>query len=226
MTTYFKDLSVGADSSKHLAVPQPCGGLYRGCGKRMLDIAFVLAAAPIVVPLIVICAILVARDGGSPFFLQRRIGRGGRTFSIVKLRTMIVSADEALAAHLSKNPHARQEWEKYQKLRDDPRITRLGTWLRTTSLDELPQLWNVLRGDMSLVGPRPMMQDQRNLYPGHAYFSMRPGITGPWQVSERNESTFAERAVYDDAYYRDLSLGTDLRLLARTVAVVLKCKGC
>jgi len=130
-----------------------------------------------------------------------------------------------LEYHLRKDPEARREWDEAQKLKRDPRITRIGRFLRKSSLDELPQLWNVLKGDMSLVGPRPMMVDQEALYPGRAYFELRPGITGPWQVSDRNESSFADRARFDNQYLDSLSLSVDLTILFRTVAVVLRCTG-
>ena len=126
---------------------------------------------------------------------------------------MVIDADQRLAAHLAADPALRAEWDETQKLKNDPRITAVGRLLRKTSLDELPQLWNVLKGDMSLVGPRPMMPEQRALYPGRAYYSMRPGLTGPWQVSDRNETSFAGRAEFDAAYARRMSLRTDLVIL-------------
>jgi len=183
-------------------------------------------SVPVVLPLVAILALLVALDGANPFYRQQRVGRNGKVFSILKIRTMVPDAEHTLEAHLASNADARREWDHKQKLSDDPRITRLGAILRKASLDELPQLWNVLRGDMSLIGPRPMMVEQRALYPGVAYYHMRPGITGLWQVSERNESSFAERATFDTAYYNDLSLKTDLSILARTVGVVLRGTGC
>ncbi len=199
---------------------------YRDFGKRALDLALVILAAPFVVPLIAILAAIVALDGGRPFYTQPRVGRGGREFRMWKLRSMVVDADRRLAAHLAADPAARAEWDAMQKLRHDPRITRFGRFLRKSSLDELPQLWNVFTGDMSLVGPRPMMPDQKSLYPSSVYYLMRPEITGYWQTSDRNRSTFAARAVSDAAYERDLSLPTDLWLLWRTVAVVLRGTGC
>ena len=123
------------------------------------------------------------------------------------------------------NPEARLEWNSTQKLKADPRITRLGRLLRKTSMDELPQLWNVLIGDMSLVGPRPMMPSQRSLYNGTAYYALRPGITGPWQVSERNEVEFSQRAEFDREYEENVSLLTDLRLLVATTQVVIRGTG-
>ena len=154
-----------------------------------------------------------------------RVGRHGRIYTIWKLRSMTRDADQALEAHLAANPEARVEWDRTQKLKNDPRITKLGRVLRKSSLDELPQLFNVLRGDMSLVGPRPMMPEQQALYPGTAYYKLRPGITGMWQVSKRNESTFADRARFDTQYDRRLSLLTDIKLLLATVRVVLRGTG-
>jgi lipopolysaccharide/colanic/teichoic acid biosynthesis glycosyltransferase len=201
-------------------------GLYRTHLKRAFDILLVLLGAPFVVPLVLVLAVLVALEGGKPFYRQDRVGKGGRLYRMWKLRSMEVDADQRLTAYLRANPDARAEWDHTQKLRHDPRITRLGRFLRRTSLDELPQLWNVVRGDMSLVGPRPMMPSQSVLYPGTAYYALRPGITGPWQVSARNESGFAARASYDSEYERTLSFATDLRILAATVRAVMRGTGC
>jgi exopolysaccharide production protein ExoY len=203
------------------AAPAP----YSAWAKRLFDIAAVLAGALPALLVTLVFAVLVARDGHNPFYRQTRVGRNDRTFGMWKLRSMVPDADRLLQAHLDANPEAQAEWERDQKLRNDPRITRIGRLIRKTSIDELPQLWNVLKGDMSLVGPRPMMPDQRALYPGTAYYCLRPGITGYWQTSVRNESSFAERSGYDSAYLRDLSLITDLRILARTLRVVMKATG-
>jgi len=211
-----------ADHSAGASEPH---GLYRGFGKRALDVTLVLMAAVFILPLIGLLALLVARDGGSPFYTQDRVGRHGRTYKIWKLRTMVADADARLEAHLAANPTARAEWDATQKLKEDPRITRFGQKLRRSSIDELPQLWNVLIGDMSLVGPRPMMTSQRGLYPGQAYYNLRPGITGSWQVSARNASTFADRAQFDTDYDNSVSLMTDTKLLVATVRVVLKGTG-
>ena len=198
---------------------------YRSVFKRVFDIILVVLTAPIVVVTVGILALFIALDGSNPFYFQDRVGRGGRNFRMWKLRSMVPGAEEKLETHLEADPEARAEWDSAQKLKSDPRITRFGRVLRKSSLDELPQLLNVLVGDMSLVGPRPMMPNQRGLYPGTAYYRLRPGITGPWQVSERNESSFADRAYFDHEYDRNLSLGTDIRLLASTVRVVLKATG-
>jgi lipopolysaccharide/colanic/teichoic acid biosynthesis glycosyltransferase len=139
---------------------------------------------------------------------------------------MVRDADRQLAKLLEEDPELAAEWNRTQKLKQDPRITRVGRFLRRTSLDELPQLWNVVKGDMSLVGPRPMLPEQLPMY-GRAdsYFAVKPGITGIWQVSDRNESSFAYRQKTDREYDRKLSLSLDLRLLFRTVGVVLRGTG-
>ena len=194
--------------------------------KRCLDIALVLLTAPASLVLIGLLAALVRLDGGHAFYTQERLGRNGRVFPLWKLRSMVPDADERLRQYLAENPEAQQEWASSQKLKNDPRVTALGRYLRKYSLDELPQLWNVLVGDMSLVGPRPMFPVQRVLYPGTAYFDFRPGLTGLWQISERNGCTFAERATYDNRYAESVSLATDLQVLFKTVAVVFRGTGC
>jgi lipopolysaccharide/colanic/teichoic acid biosynthesis glycosyltransferase len=201
------------------------GGLYRRGAKRALDILAILAAVPVVVPMVAGLAILVARDGGRPFYTQERLGKDGKVFRMWKLRSMVTDADVRMESYLADNPEARAEWDSTQKLKNDPRITPFGQFLRRSSLDELPQLWNVLKGDMSLVGPRPMMVNQRSIYPGTAYYRLRPGITGYWQTAGRNKTTFEARAEFDAAYEAEVTLMTDLRILARTVGVVLKGTG-
>jgi len=200
-------------------------GIYRNYGKRTLDVAAVVLSSILVVPLILLLALAVALDGSSPFYWNDRVGLGGRTFRMLKLRTMVPNADRMLENYLSRNPEARLEWNSTQKLKADPRITRLGRFLRKSSFDELPQLWNVLIGDMSLVGPRPMMPSQRTLYNGLAYYAVRPGITGPWQVSERNQVEFSKRAEFDRDYEANLSFLNDLKLLVATMRVVVRGTG-
>lgn len=202
--------------------------MYRLFGKRLFDLLICLALAPIALPVIAVFALLVRKDGGSAFFSQTRVGKDGRHFKCLKLRTMRVDAEEHLIEMCRVDPEIRKEWELYQKLDKDPRITKVGNILRKTSLDELPQFLNVLLGDMSYFGPRPFLPSQSALYMnagGQAYFEMRPGISGAWQVSTRNESTFVERVTYDEDYYNDMSLKTDLTLLWKTFAVVLQSKG-
>lgn len=209
-----------------VAQPRPAGPApYRNAFKRLIDIILVLAAAPVVVPLVLLLALMVSRDGHGPFFRQARVGRGGRIFTMLKLRTMVPDAERRLQEHLATDARALHEWTERQKLQNDPRITPIGRILRKTSLDELPQLWNVLTGDMSLVGPRPMMPQQQDLYPGQSYYALRPGVTGLWQVSDRNLSSFADRARFDDAYERRLSLTTDAVLLLATVRAVVRGTG-
>ncbi|MFD0858032.1 sugar transferase [Roseovarius aquimarinus] len=199
---------------------------YRLVGKRCLDIALVVLAAPVALTLIAVAALALWMEGGAPFYRQARLGKGGSRFSILKLRTMVRDADRLLEVHLAADPALRAEWDTTQKLRNDPRITRIGSFLRKTSLDELPQLWNVLRGDMSLVGPRPMLPEQLPIY-GDAthYFALRPGITGYWQVSQRNEGAFRTRVALDAAYDYDVSLAEDAKVLWRTVGAVMNRTG-
>ena len=201
------------------------GQRFYPTGKRVLDVALVLLGGPLVLPLILILAALVSLDGTSALYLQPRLGRNGRVFRLWKLRTMVPNAEARLASYLDSDPAARAEWDSNQKLKHDPRLTTVGRHLRRYSLDELPQLWNVLVGDMSLVGPRPMLPEQRHLYPGTAYFDLRPGLTGPWQISERNSCSFAERAGYDNRYAQTVSAATDLRILMQTVSVVFRGTG-
>lgn len=201
-------------------------GLYRSWFKRALDVTCVLVSLPVVLPVIGVLAAAIAVGGGNPFYTQMRVGRGGKRFRMWKLRSMVQDADDRMQDYLASNPAARAEWDKTQKLQNDPRITAFGRFLRKSSLDELPQLLNVLKGDMSLVGPRPMMINQQMLYPGTAYYALRPGITGYWQTSGRNRTSFKARAEFDTAYEAELSLGTDLGILLRTVSVVVKGTGC
>ncbi|WP_083445051.1 sugar transferase [Pseudorhodobacter aquimaris] len=201
-------------------------GVYRAVFKRVFDTAAVVVAAPIILPLIAGLALAVRRDGGQAFYTQQRVGLDGRHFRLWKLRSMVSDADERMADYLAANPQARVEWESTQKLKQDPRVTPFGRFLRRSSLDELPQLWNVVRGEMSLVGPRPMMLNQQALYPGNAYYRLRPGITGYWQTRGRNDTTFEARVGYDEAYDAELSLATDLKVLTETIGVVAKGTGC
>lgn len=198
---------------------------YLKIGKPALDAALVLLTLPISLPLIAVFALLAACDGGNPFYIQKRIGRGGKLFRMIKLRTMVPNADLQLQRYLDANPEARAEWDATQKLKNDPRITLVGRILRKSSLDELPQLFNVLTGSMSLVGPRPMMVEQQELYHGRHYYDLRPGMTGFWQISNRNECDFADRVAYDDAYKGSASLATDMFVIFRTFAVVARGTG-
>jgi exopolysaccharide production protein ExoY len=220
-----RPVSRSATGSVASCAPTAAFGIYRNGIKRAFDTLAILAALPVVLPIILALALLVMRDGAAPFYRQTRVGRGGRLYTMWKLRSMVDDAEAKLEDHLATDSSARREWDTTQKLKADPRITSFGRFLRKSSLDELPQLWNVLKGDMGLVGPRPMMPEQAPLYPGEAYYTLRPGITGLWQVSERNATTFADRAHYDARYEKDLSLANDLRILMTTVRVVLRGTG-
>ncbi|OCX66389.1 exopolysaccharide biosynthesis protein [Thioclava sp. SK-1] len=201
---------------------------YRRLGKRPFDIFLALLLLPILLPVIAGLWFLVRRDGGSGFFVQPRIGRDGRVFNCYKLRTMVTDAEAALKKMCDESPELAHEWHVNQKLTVDPRITRVGRFLRATSLDELPQVFNVIKGDMSFVGPRPFLVDQEALYRnagGESYFDMRPGITGAWQVEGRNSTTFIGRVAYDDDYHRGLSMWRDIGLIAKTAGIVCKRTG-
>ncbi len=211
--------------SVSLSAAKWSGKFYRRYAKRVLDIFFVLLASPMVLPLVLLLGLVIRLDGGPVFYSQDRVGRNGRIFRFWKLRSMVVDADRRLEAHLAGDPQARFEWNEAQKLKRDPRITRIGRIIRKTSLDELPQLWNVVRGEMSLVGPRPMMPDQTRLYRGRAYYNLRPGLTGFWQISDRNQVSFAARAAYDGQYARRLSFKTDMLVLIGTLWVVMRGTG-
>jgi lipopolysaccharide/colanic/teichoic acid biosynthesis glycosyltransferase len=194
---------------------------YASIIKPKLDFILTVIIAIPAAFIVAVCALFVMLDGHNPLYRQMRIGKDGRAVEMWKLRSMVPNADAVLEEYLAANPEARREWDRTQKLKTDPRITTIGRVIRKTSIDELPQLLNVFKGQMSLVGPRPMMLDQRIMYPGVAYYAMRPGITGFWQTSTRNESSFAERATYDAAYFTEMSLKTDLQVMFKTISVVL-----
>lgn len=218
------EVALPVHGPRRAAVPPP--GPYARGGKRALDLVLGTLALVLALPVLVILSLLLWIESGNPIYFQRRLGRGGREFRMWKLRTMVVGADRKLAECLDRDPALRREWELTQKLKRDPRITPLGRFIRMTSLDELPQLINVLKGDMSLVGPRPMLPEQLPLYlHPEAYLALRPGITGLWQVSARNEAAFALRAVLDRAYLDRLSLREDLRIMAATFGAVVQATG-
>jgi Undecaprenyl-phosphate galactose phosphotransferase WbaP len=192
--------------------------------KRALDLACTTALAFIVFPLAAIIAMLIKVNSRGPvFYGHSRIGRDGRRITIWKFRTMVENASRVLEWHLRAHPEMAIEWRQHHKLRHDPRVTRLGRFLRRTSLDELPQLWNVFRGDMSLVGPRPIVTEEIEKYREayRLYTRVRPGLTGLWQVSGRNDTSYDERVALDTYYVRNWSPWLDVYLLARTVTAVL-----
>lgn len=195
---------------------------------RLIDIVISTAALFILFPVIVlICMAIAIQDGGSPIFVHHRIGRGGRMFPCLKLRTMVRDSEDRLRQHLEANPAARAEWTLDQKLRVDPRITPLGVFLRKSSLDELPQLLNVVCGHMSLVGPRPIVPAEAARYGRYMQFycNVRPGITGLWQVSGRNDISYRRRVAMDTIYSRTRWVGGDIWIMVRTVPAVLASKG-
>ncbi len=203
---------------------------YRGTRvlKRTLDVAGVLLACILLAPLLLTIMALIKFDSeGSIFFRQERLGREGRCFSVFKFRTMYVDAEERLQGILDSDPERREEYQIYHKLQDDPRVTAVGTWLRRYSLDELPQLWNVLRGQMSLVGPRAYLPAELPAMNGlsRAVLQSPPGLTGLWQVSGRNGLSFEERVDMDVHYTQNWTLWLDLYILARTVPVVFTGEG-
>jgi len=195
--------------------------------KRLLDLVAAGLLAPFAIPLVLLFASLSWSMGRSAFFGHRRVGRNGQVFVCWKLRTMRPDAEAVLERYLRANPRAAREWAANYKLKNDPRITWLGKWLRRSSIDELPQLWNVVRGDMSMVGPRPVPPKELEEYgtAAWAYLLVRPGITGLWQTSGRNTVCYGTRIRLDVHYVASLSFMADLRILVRTVGEVLRLRG-
>jgi Undecaprenyl-phosphate galactose phosphotransferase WbaP len=192
--------------------------------KRTIDLASSTLLTLFLLPLMAIISILIVVESGFPvFYFQKRLGHGGRTFHMWKFRTMMQNSAALLDHHLASNSELQKEWAEYQKLRVDPRVTRVGRVLRKTSLDELPQLWNIIKGEMSLVGPRPIVKSEVSKYHAaySAYVKTTPGLTGLWQVSGRNRTTYPERVAYDTYYVRNWSVWMDIYLLAKTVGAVL-----
>jgi exopolysaccharide production protein ExoY len=202
--------------------------MLRPFAKRTMDVIIAGTALLLLALPMLLIALAVRLDGGPAMFAHNRVGRGGKLFGCLKFRSMVTDAEARLNALLAADPAARAEWEASRKLRHDPRVTRIGAFLRATSLDELPQLLNVLRGDMSLVGPRPVTASELAANYGAAaehYQAVRPGITGPWQVSGRSDTSYDRRVALDVAYATQPSLAEDIRLLLRTPAAVLLRRG-
>jgi lipopolysaccharide/colanic/teichoic acid biosynthesis glycosyltransferase len=196
--------------------------------KRALDIIGAGLGLALLSPLFLIVALMLRADGGPAFFAHQRVGRGGKLFGCLKFRSMVIDSQTRLEALLASDPAARAEWEATRKLKNDPRITPIGRFLRSTSLDELPQLINVLRGEMSLVGPRPVQEAEIDRYYGASaahYMAVRPGITGLWQVSGRSETSYESRVALDVAYVSRPSLLADLSILLRTPVAVVSRRG-
>ena len=218
--------SRAAGSRRSLSLPST---LFRyRVVKRILDIMLVILAIPVLVPALLLVGLLVKLTSPGPaFFSHRRICRDGAFFSMWKFRTMCVDSSDLLEQYLSKNPTARAEWAKCHKLKYDPRVTPVGLFLRRFSLDELPQVWNVLSGQMSLVGPRPIVAAEVERYADsfEFYCRVKPGVTGLWQVSGRNELTYDERVALDRRYVTRWSLFADLKILLRTFKSVVNSDG-
>jgi Undecaprenyl-phosphate galactose phosphotransferase WbaP len=196
--------------------------------KRSLDILLAIALGILALPAMALIGLAILIESGRPlFFVHMRVGKGGRRFRLWKFRSMAVNSDELLRAHLAGHAERAREWRLTHKLRNDPRVTRVGRFLRTTSLDELPQIWNVLRGDMSMVGPRPVVEEELGKYGSAAalYLRVLPGLTGLWQVSGRNDITYERRIQLDSHYIRNWSVWLDALVLLKTVRVVLIGKG-
>jgi len=219
-----KDLTgvLGLEVRQQLLLPGP--RIMKWC----LEVAIAVLVTIAILPLMALIAVLIRLDSAGPvFYGHRRIGRGGKTFTAWKFRTMVPQADAVLQHYLQAHPEARQAWEEERKLKDDPRITRVGKFLRRSSLDELPQIWNVLRREMSLVGPRPIVSEEVANYAEKfaLYTRVLPGITGLWQVSGRNNITYGERVNLDAYYVRNWSVWLDLYILIKTVWVVMRGEG-
>jgi len=197
-------------------------------GKRTMDLIVSILALIVFLPIMLLIAAGVkATSPGPVLFAHRRLGRGGRYFNCLKFRTMASNSAQVLAEHLAKSPEARAEWARDHKLRNDPRITWFGRFLRRSSLDELPQLLNVVRGEMSVVGPRPIVLDEVAKYGRYItyYTSVTPGITGLWQISGRNDTSYRRRVAIDTSYARNRSAQLDLAIMLRTLPAVLQANG-
>ncbi|MDE7391049.1 MAG: sugar transferase, partial [Treponemataceae bacterium] len=196
--------------------------------KRLVDIFLILLSAPLVIPLTLIVALAIKKNGPGPvFYGHTRVGRNGRPFKCWKFRSMCADADKQLEKILAENPEMRAEWEKDRKLTNDPRITKIGKFLRKTSIDEIPQLFNILTGEMSFIGPRPVTEPELSKYgdKSHLILSVQPGLSGMWQISGRSDTGYEDRIVLDSYYIQNWSIWLDLWIIIKTIHVVLKGKG-
>ena len=219
-----EDLAVVGRKQKRSSIKKIERGLKRG-----LDILGGICGTLLLIPLTVIIWIAnkLSKDNGPIFYTQTRIGKDGKLFKMYKYRSMVVGADEILKRYLEENEEARKEYKEYKKLRNDPRITKIGKILRKTSLDEFPQFINVLKGDMSLVGPRPYLLREKEEINGFFKYitSCKPGITGLWQTKGRSNTTFTDRLTMDMEYYYNHSLKQDIKLIYKTIKNVVKKEG-
>jgi exopolysaccharide production protein ExoY len=216
-------LTHGAAPRRHLSIRRP----GEAAAKRLFDIVGALTLALLLSPLLLVVGLALASDRGPILYSHSRTGRRGRAFSCLKFRTMVPNAEQVLRDLLQTNSALRMEWLRDHKLRNDPRVTTVGRFLRRTSLDELPQLWNVLKGDMSLVGPRPVVREEWARYGRHldTYLSTKPGVTGLWQVMGRSDASYRRRVALDSFYVRNRSMLMDVFILLRTVTVVIRGRG-
>ena len=201
---------------------------YNRMCKFLFDMVVTAIGTVLISPILLLLAIAVGiSNGGRVIFAHKRVGRNGKEFACYKFQTMVKDADKALEKYLSENPEARKEWETNFKLLHDPRVTKLGAFMRRTSLDELPQVFNVLKGEMSLVGPRPVVRAELAKYGDNKqeYLMVRPGITGMWQASGRSDTTYEERVAMDSWYVKNWSIWLDIKYLLRTFVVVMKKEG-
>jgi Undecaprenyl-phosphate galactose phosphotransferase WbaP len=214
-------------SAPRAVVHSARGSRVGEAAKRLLDIVGALTLVLVLSPLLLVVGLMLARDRGAIIYSHSRTGRHGRSFGCLKFRTMVPNAEQALRELLHNDPELQREWMRDQKLRNDPRVTAIGRFLRRTSLDELPQLWNVLKGEMSLVGPRPVVREEWQRYGRRldTYLAAKPGVTGLWQVMGRSDSCYRRRVALDSYYVRKRSLLMDIFILLRTVKVVLQGRG-
>jgi Undecaprenyl-phosphate galactose phosphotransferase WbaP len=196
--------------------------------KRLIDLSIVIFGGIVILPWLLFFALLIKLSSPGPvLYGHTRLGQNGKPFRAYKFRSMVVDAREQLEIMLESNPQIREEWERNHKLKNDPRVTTIGRFLRRTSFDEFPQLINILRGEMSLVGPRPVVDEEVEKY-GEDYtriFSVKPGLTGLWQVSGRSDTDYSERVAFDTYYLQSWSVWLDLWILYKTVGVVIRGKG-
>jgi len=212
---------LASESKRYYGVPQsPL--------RRVFDISLILIASPYILLFFIAISLLIALDSkGGVFYKQTRVGLSGRRFKAIKFRTMVMNADQILQQYLDKSPELKAEWLATHKLKKDPRITRVGAVLRKLSLDEMPQFWNIIVGDMGLIGPRPIVDEEIEKYGKcfELYKQARPGLTGLWQVSGRSDTSYKRRVELDEYYLLNRSIKLDIRILLKTVQVVLGRKG-
>jgi Undecaprenyl-phosphate galactose phosphotransferase WbaP len=224
-------VEAGRIASSWSDAPPPAEGLHKvhsSLAKRVVDLAMAWTLLVFALPMMLAIAVLIKlTDPGPVLFVQRRCGFNGRTFKCYKFRSMRVDSAERLEKLLASDPAAAEEWAKYQKLRNDPRVTLIGRALRKSSLDELPQLFNIIRGDMSVVGPRPITSGEIFRYGAYFpyYTAVRPGVLGLWQVSGRNDVDYDKRVALDVEYVRNWTIWSDIKIMVRAVPVVLFASG-